>query len=153
MTKRIITRTWIWGIIGMMIGLVIAGVATALMLAYGGTYVSAPGGNGYDFVPTPGGTFWSTVVFICVGGLIALGGIVAQIVAWVGALINSYQLQDKMWFLLTLLLGLIGFGLVMMIVYLIAAPEGYPERAAAGSQAPANAPYSAPPEDRFPRTA
>ncbi|MGT2461902.1 hypothetical protein [Sinomonas atrocyanea] len=152
MTKGIITRTWIWGIIGMGIGLVVAGVATAIMLAYGGTYVNARSGNGYDFVPTPGGTFWSTVVFICVGGLIALGGIIAQFVAWVGALVNSYQLPDKMWFLLTLLLGLIGFGLVVMIVYLIAAPEGYPgnARAAAGG---AGAAYPAPPEDPFPRTA
>lgn len=153
MTKGIITRTWIWGIIGMVAGLVVAGVATAIMLAYGGTYVSARSGNGYDFVPTPGGTFWSTVVLICVGGLIALSGIIAQFVAWVGALVNSYQLQDKMWFLLTLLLGLIGFGLVVMIVYLIAAPEGYPEKARSAAPASANAPRPTPPEDPFPRTA
>jgi hypothetical protein len=142
MTKGMITRTWLAGIIGMAIGLVIAGVATGVMLAYGGTYVSARSGSGYDFVPTPGGTFWSSVAFICTGGFVAVCGIIVQFVAWVGALVNSYQLQDKMWFLLTLLLGLMGFGLIVMIVYIIAAPDGYPEKAGlrAGGAAPASLP-------------
>src|SRR5689334_9551738 len=91
MTKGMITRTWLAGIIGMAIGLVIAGVATGVILAYGGTYVSARSGSGYDFVPTPGGTFWSSVAFICTGGFVAVCGIIVQFVAWVGALVNSYQ--------------------------------------------------------------
>lgn len=142
MTKGMITRTWLGGIIGMAIGLVIAGVATGVMLAYGGTYVSARSGSGYEFVPTQGGTFWSSVAFICTGGFVAICGIIVQFVAWVGALVNSYQLQDKMWFLLTLLLGLMGFGLVVMIVYIIAAPDGYPEQAKL--RVPGSAPASLP---------
>jgi hypothetical protein len=145
MTKGIITRIWLWGIIGMAVGLLIAGVATGLMLAYGGTFVRAPSGNGYDFVPTVDANFWTALVFICLGGLLLVAGVVVQFVAWIGALVNSYQLQDKMWFLLTLLLGLIGLQLIVMIVYVIAGPEGYPEKANSGPQASAPAP--------FPRTA
>jgi hypothetical protein len=145
MTKETITRTWLAGIIAIAVGLVVAGVAAALMLAYGGTFVRAPSGNGYDFTPTPGGTFWATMAFIGLGGLLAFCGMVVQFVAWIGALVNSYQLQDKMWFLLTLLLGLIGLGLVVMIVYIIAAPDGYAPNAE--PEAKASGPTA------FPRTA
>jgi hypothetical protein len=42
------------------------------------------------------------VAVVSVGALIVLGGGIAQLVAWVGALVNSYQRQGEMWFLLTL---------------------------------------------------
>jgi hypothetical protein len=135
MTKETITRTWLAGIVAIAVGLVITGVAAGLMLAYGGTFVRAPSGNGYDFDPNLDGTFWSTIVFIGLGGLLAFCGIVVQFVAWIAALVNSYQLQDKTWFLLTLLLGLIGLGLIVMIVYIIAAPDGYAQKADSEAQA------------------
>jgi H+/Cl- antiporter ClcA len=106
------------------------------MLAYGGTFTSAPNGEGYDFAPTQDAFFWTMVGIIVAGFVVACAGAIVQFVAWIGALVNSYQLQDKLWFVLTLILGLIGFGLVMMIVYLIAAPDGYEEQERiAGTQA------------------
>jgi len=67
-----------------------------------------------------------------VGGLIAAGviavlamagGAIAGLVAWIGALINTAALDDKMWFVLLLVLGLLSFGLIAMIVYVIAGPD------------------------------
>ena len=136
MRKGVITKTWLGGMVALAIGFVIAGVATGLMLAYGGTFKSAPSGNGYDFIPTLDGFFWSMVGLICVGGFLAFGGAIVQFAAWIGALVNSYQLQDKLWFVLTLVLGLIGFGLVVMIVYIVAAPDGYEERERLGTTSP-----------------
>jgi hypothetical protein len=137
MRKSTITKTWIAGIVAIALGFVAAAVATGLMLAYGGTFTSAPSGSGYDFVPAQDAFFWTMVGVIITGFVVASAGAIVQFVAWIGAIVNSYQLQDKLWFVLTLILGLIGFGLVMMIVYLIAAPDGYEEKArTAGTQAP-----------------
>ena len=128
MRKSTITKTWLGGIIAIALGFVATGVAIGLMLAYGGTFTSAPNGEGYDFVPTQDGFFWTMVGIIVAGFFVAVAGAIVQFVAWIGALVNSYQLQDKLWFVLTLVLGLIGFGLVVMIAYLIAAPDGYEEK-------------------------
>ena len=137
MRKSTITKIWIGGIVAIALGFVAAAVATGLMFAYGGTFTSASSGNGYDFVPTQDAFFWTMVGVIMAGFVVACVGAIVQFVAWIGALVNSYRLQDKLWFVLTLILGLIGFGLVMMIVYLIAAPDGYEEKARfAGTRVP-----------------
>lgn len=129
MRKPTITMIWLIGVAVTVVGLIIAGVATGLMLANGGTYVPSANGNGYDFVPRADGYFWTTVAFIAVGCLIALAGIVAQLVAWVGAVVNTSALRDKTWFYVLLIGGLIGlaFGLTqfaVMLAYIIAGPDG-----------------------------
>lgn len=129
MRKPTITRIWLIGMAVFVAGLIVAGIATGMMLANGGSYVQAPSGNGYDFVPRTDSYFWTTVGFIIAGGVIALVGIAAQLVAWVGALVNTYPLRDKTWFYVLLAGGLVGlaFGLThvaVMIAYVIAGPDG-----------------------------
>ena len=58
----------------------------------------------------------------------AVGGLV-QLAAWIGALVNTYRLQDKTWFAVLLAGGLLGlaFGLLgfaAMVAYLVAGPDG-----------------------------
>ena len=129
MAKSTIVRTWLGGLIVLGAGLLLTGLSIALMLAYGGSFNPAPSGSGYDFVPTFDGFFWLTVTGIVTGGILAaLGGIV-QLVAWVGALLNTYSMADKTWFAVLLIGGLMGFamgivGLITMAVYVIAGPDG-----------------------------
>ncbi len=128
MTKPQITRIWLIGLAVFVVGLIIFGVSMGLMFAYGGTYVPAARGIRYDFVPTLDGFFWTTVGFMILGGVIAIGGAIAQLVAWIGALMNTNALQDKTWFIVLLAGGLIGlmFGLVyfaVMVAYIIAGPD------------------------------
>jgi hypothetical protein len=52
-------------------------------------------------------------------------------VAWIGALLNTAQLDDKTWFVVLLLLGLFSFGLLAMIAYVIAGPDGAVRRVTA----------------------
>ena len=52
------------------------------------------------------------------------GGTVAAVVSWIAALLNTWQLEDKMWFWSLLALGLLGFGVVAMIAYVVAGPDG-----------------------------
>jgi uncharacterized membrane protein len=46
------------------------------------------------------------------------------VVSWIGALLNTWQLEDKLWFAALLALGLLGFGVVAMIAYVVAGPDG-----------------------------
>ena len=129
MTKSTITKTWIAGLIVIVAGLFVGGISLALMLAYGGTFQPAPSGTGQDFVPSMDGTFWTAVSFMILGfTAVAAGGIV-QLVAWIGAMVNTYPLQDKTWFVVLLVGGLLGFafglvGFAVMVAYLIAGPDG-----------------------------
>lgn len=129
MAKPTITRMWLAGLVVLAVGLLVAGVGIALMLAYGGTFTKAPSGNHYDFVPNLDGVFWTNVVGIVTGLFLVAIGSVIQLVAWIGAIVNTYQLPDKTWFAIVLAGGLIGLGvggvgLAAMVAYLIAGPDG-----------------------------
>jgi hypothetical protein len=128
MDKPMITRIWLAGLIALAAGLIVGGLGLGLMLAYGGHYTPAPTGSGYEFVPTVDGFFWMTVGVMVVGFALATMGGVAQLAAWIGALVNTYQLEDKAWFIVLLAGGLLGlsFGLVgfaAMVAYVVAGPD------------------------------
>ena len=56
---------------------------------------------------------------------------------WIGAVLNTSQLESKGWFVGFLLLGIFNFGFIAMIAYVIAGPDG--KAAAAARVAPAAA--------------
>ncbi len=129
MTKSTISKTWIVGLILCAGGFLVGGVSLGLMFAYGGHFTPAPYGNGYDFVPTTDGFFWTMVGFMIVGFIVAAAGCVVDLVAWIGALINTYRLLDKTWFIVLLAGGLVGLafglaGFAAMLAYVIAGPDG-----------------------------
>jgi hypothetical protein len=45
---------------------------------------------------------------------------VIEFTAWVGAVLNAARLHDKIWFVILLVAGLLSFGFIAMIIYLIA---------------------------------
>ena len=126
MRKSTITRAWLGGLAGIVAGLMAAAIGTILMLAYGGTF---GGPSGSEFVPSLNAFFWWTVGLISLGALVAAAGAIVQIVAWIGALINTYASPEKTWFVVLLIGGLLGvFGVllapfVVMVVYLISGPD------------------------------
>jgi len=129
MSKHTITRLWIAGLIVLLVGFVVAGINVGLMLAFGGHFTPGANGNGSDFVPSLDSVFWSTVTGIVIGGLIALAGVLMQIAAWIGALVNTNKLQDKTWFLVLLVGGILGLGhgilgFAVMLAYVVAGPDG-----------------------------
>ena len=131
MTKFTITRIWIAGLIALAAGLIVGGLGLGLLLAYGGHFAPALSGSGYNFIPTINGYFWAMVGLMVMGFTLAAVGGVAQLVAWIGAVVNTYPLEDKAWFIVLLVSGLLGlsFGLVGfagMVAYVIAGPEGTP---------------------------
>jgi hypothetical protein len=145
MTKYTITRLWIAGVIVFTAGLAVAGVGLSLMLAYGGHFALALNGNGYDFVPILNSFFWTTVTVMVLGGVVAAVGGVAQLAAWIGALVNTYQVQDKTWFIALLAGGLLGLsfallGFAAMLAYVVAGPDGVTSERAQSMTAPTGAP-------------
>lgn len=80
--------------------------------------------NGPDIVGLRGGAFaWSLLGLSIVGGFAIIGGLIAGFVAWIGALLNTWQLESKTWFAVVLLLGIFNLGFFAMIAYLIAGPD------------------------------
>ena len=58
------------------------------------------------------------------GVLAIIGGSLGQFVAWIGAVVNTARLDDKTWFVVLLVLGLLSFGFIAMLVYVLAGPDG-----------------------------
>ena len=65
---------------------------------------------------------WTIGARVIASLAIAAGGI-AAIASWVGALLNTYRLQDKTWFAALLVLGLVSLGWLAMIAYVFAGPD------------------------------
>ncbi len=79
------------------------------------------------------------LALLIIGGLTIAAGSLASIIAWIGALLNTVQLEDKAWFVLLLVLGLWNFGFVAMIAYVIAGPDSTVEGPAGGARTVARA--------------
>ena len=65
-----------------------------------------------------------TATLVIAGSLAMIAGTVAGVVSWVGALLNTYQLEDKTWFASLLALGLVSCGVLAMVAYVLAGPDG-----------------------------
>ena len=127
MRKSTISGVWLGGLAGIAGGVVAILAGTFLMLAYGGTWSGDP--SNQQFTPAIDAFFWWMVGLITVGALVVLAGGLAQLVAWIGALVNTYALADKTWFIVLLIAGAVGLvglaitGFVAMVVYLLIGPD------------------------------
>jgi hypothetical protein len=103
MSKPTITRLFVGAILAAAVGLV-------LVLAAIWTAISSD-------VPV-------TVALVVVGSLAMLAGTVAAVVSWAGALLNTWQLEDKTWFASLAALTVFGLAVPAMVAYVIAGPDG-----------------------------
>jgi hypothetical protein len=126
MTKSTVTKIFIGSLFAIAGGVVL--LAAGLFLAFvNGTFIM----RGPDVVGIhPSAFTWSMAGLAIVGILAVIGGALAQFVAWIGAVLNTARLDDKTWFVVLLVLGLLSFGFIAMIVYLVAGPDGTRESAA-----------------------
>ena len=120
MSKKNITRLFVGATVAVGAGLVL-GIA-ALWAALASDAIDL---GGSDYIDVNGGSgAWTALGLVIVGSLAALGGTIAAVVSWIGALLNTWELEDKMWFGSLLAGGLLGFGVVAMIAYVVAGPDG-----------------------------
>jgi H+/Cl- antiporter ClcA len=120
MSKRNITQLFVVAIVAVGAGVVL-GIA-ALWAALASDAIDV---GGSDLIDVNGGSgAWTALALVIVGSLAILGGTIAAVVSWLAALLNTWQLEDKAWFASLLALGLLGFGVVAMIAYVVAGPDG-----------------------------
>jgi hypothetical protein len=116
-------RSLFWGSLVAFGGaLVLLAVAGALALANGSLVRDGPDVTGIR--ATPFG--WVMAGLAAVAIVVMLAAAVTQFIAWVGAVINTAGLKDKTWFIILLVTGLLSFGFIAMIIYLIAGPDDPP---------------------------
>jgi hypothetical protein len=118
MSKTTVTRLF-----GAAIALVVAGLAVGIV----GVVVALANGavafGGSQIVTVEGGPFAGAVAALIVASLITAAGGVAAIASWLGALRNTWRLDDKTWFTTLLVLGVVSLGWVAMIAYLLKGPD------------------------------
>jgi uncharacterized membrane protein len=120
MSKRNVTRLFVAALVAFGAGLALGIAALWAVLAsdaidVGGSHVvDVNGGSGA----------WTALALVLAGSLVVLAGTVAAVVSWIAALLNTWQLDDKAWFGSLLALGLLGFGVVAMLAYVVAGPDG-----------------------------
>ena len=120
MSKQRVTRLFVGAAVAVGVGSVVGIVALSVALASdaidvgGGEVVDVNGGSGA----------WVALGLLLVAALTILAGTVAAVVSWIGALLNTWRLEDKAWFASLLVLGLLGLGVVAMVAYVVAGPDG-----------------------------
>jgi len=119
MTKATVTGLFIGAGLAMIAGAVLA-VASVWIAIANDVFVM----NGSDVVGLRGSALgWASLGLGAVGILAIMGGLIAGLVAWIGALLNTWQLESKAWFVGLLLLGIFNLGFFAMLAYLIAGPD------------------------------
>jgi hypothetical protein len=135
MSKATVTRLFLGSLIAFGAGALVAVFAIALAMA-NDVFVM----DGNDIAAIQGGALgWALIGLTILGGLAAAGGVIAGFVAWIGAVLNTWQLENKGWFVALLLLGIFNFGFLAMIAYVIAGPDGKAVAAARVAPAPVGA--------------
>jgi hypothetical protein len=135
MSKATVTRLFIGGLVAFGAGAVVTIFAIAIAIA-NDVFVMA----GKDIVAIQGGGLaWILIGIAILGGLAAAGGVIAGFVAWIGAVLNTWQLESKAWFVGLVLLGIFNFGFIAMIAYVIAGPDGKAVAAARAAPVPVGA--------------
>ena len=129
MSKATVTRLFIGGILAVIGGAVVAVTAVWIAIANNAFVM-----NGSDIVALHGSALtWTLLALGAAGGLAMLAGMVSGVIAWLGALTNTWQLQSRTWFVALLLLGIFSLGFIAMIGYVVAGPDGTADGAARGT--------------------
>ena len=132
-SKATVTRIFLGSVAAVIAGAILAFAAVWIAFVNDAFVMSGPDVIGVQSTPFA----WAIVGFGIIAGLAMIAGFIGGLVSWIGALLNSAQLEDKTWFIVLLVLGLFSFGLVAMIAYVIAAPDGAKQPAARPVHAPA----------------
>ena len=120
MTKSTVNKIFIGSLITIVAGVFVVAIGFLIALSTGTLVMEGPDVTGFELSSTAPAAF-SLALFGILG--IVAGGI-GQFIAWIGALVNTSRLPDKTWFVVLLVLGLLSFGFIPMLVYVLGGPDG-----------------------------
>ena len=119
MTRTAITRLFVCSLVAMGVGLLLLAVAGGWAYASNIFVVRGP-----DVIGVRSASFgWVMTALVATGTRVMVGACVVEFVAWVGAVVNAARLEDKRWFVVLLVTGLLSLGFVAMVAYVIAGRE------------------------------
>jgi hypothetical protein len=118
MSKPTVTRLFIGAVLLVVVGLLVAFAAIVAALAGGAITLGGPA-----VVNVNGDAFAGVLVWLGIASLAIAAGSLAAIASWIGALLNTFQLEDKTWFVVLLVLGVFSLGWVAMAAYVFAGPD------------------------------
>jgi hypothetical protein len=117
-SKKAVTWWFLGAILAVVAGVFVGVGAIVAALASGAVEFGGP-----DVVLVDD-AFASTLLWLVFASVLFIAGGIAALVAWIGALLNTVQLEDKTWFVVLLVLGLFSFGWLATAAYVIAGPDG-----------------------------
>ena len=126
MTKSNVTKLFMGSLIAIVAGVLLVALGFIAALATGTFVMQGPDVTGFQLSSSAPAAFG--LAFIGLLGIV--GGGIGQFVAWIGAVVNTSRLEDKTWFIVLLVLGLLSFGFVAMVVYILVGPDGTASRQA-----------------------
>ena len=124
MSKSLIVKLFIGSLIGLAGGLVLLAIAGGLAL---GTDVFIMRGSDVVGVRS-NGVAWTLLGFVGLAILVMMAAAIAVFVAWIGAVLNTANLPSKTWCVVLVVIGLIGFPFIATLAYVVAGPDGAPEK-------------------------
>jgi hypothetical protein len=120
MTKSMVAKIFIGSLITIVGGVFVVAIGFLIALSTGTLVTEGPDVTGFQLSSTAPAAF--SVALLGILGIVA--GAIGQFIAWIGALVNTSRLDDKTWFVILLVLGLLSFGFIPMLVYVLAGPDG-----------------------------
>ena len=120
MTKSMVNKIFIGSLITIVAGVFVVAVGFLIALTTGTLVMAGPDVTGFELSSTAPAAF--SLALFGILGIVA--GAIGQFIAWIGALVNTSRLPDKTWFVLLLVLGLLSFGFIPMLVYVLGGPDG-----------------------------
>jgi hypothetical protein len=133
MHKATVTKLFIGSVIAIGAGAILAIIALGLAFANDVFVIS-----GSEIVDVRGTLLpFSLFILGAVGGIAIAGGMIGGLISWIGALLNTAQLESKTWFVVLLVLGIFNLGFFAMIAYVLAGPDGKAVAAPHRATAPA----------------
>ena len=120
MTKSLVVKLFWGSLIGLVAGCVLMGITFALAISNDIFIMSGPDVTGVK----SGVLSWTLLGLMGLAMLLLLFAAVAHFVAWIGAVLNTAQLPDKTWFVVLLVVGLLGLVFFATVAYVIAGPDG-----------------------------
>jgi hypothetical protein len=66
---------------------------------------------------------WAMLGLAAIATLVIAGAVIGQLVAWIGAVLNTAALPDKTWMIILIVTGLLSFGFLGMVAYVVAGPD------------------------------
>jgi hypothetical protein len=136
MGRSLIVKLFFGSLIGLVAGAVV--LAAAAAIAFGNGVFAM---NGPDVVGINSSSLsWTLIALMGLSALVLALATVAQVVAWIGTVLNTADRPDKTWFVLLLVLGLLGFGFIATLIYVLAGLDATPRVSVPTGPSPAGLP-------------